>query len=463
MLRGLAYLFREWEYSAASPQVSPLLSCVDVFIESLWAACGLAGLQAASCTCKEIAEAVQLFVHMHTHLVVKDSGEITRDSCWYGFRRGLNLRTISVDGTVWSVSHLTSAAHLSFGNCSTAAAMIFAPFVATNLALESLTLAGADGRVVCHSRAWLHGLRGQPVSAAAAPPPIISLGSNASCDLTVIFAAALLARNGSATSLSAWDAGISDVGVGALAVYLRANTTLRSLNLSQNAIADEGATLLAHTLRHHPTLEVLVLQGNRIGVGGGVAIGGLVGANSRLQEVQLWGNELGDEGTAGLARGLGANSSVLTLDLRSNRIGDAGAAALGGALASNRSMRRLFLSWNQASMAIASVAIAGLPLLEPGGRRGRGGASGGAAQQRDAQGAQPARELRGRRGRLGAARGAAAQQLALVLHPAVQPRARGHHRRRPRGVARLKAHPDPCRVPGCVGATGVSEPPGTQQ
>jgi hypothetical protein len=62
MLRGLAYLFREGEYSASSPQQLPLLSCVDVFVESLWAACGLRGLQAASCTCREIAEAVQLFM-----------------------------------------------------------------------------------------------------------------------------------------------------------------------------------------------------------------------------------------------------------------------------------------------------------------------------------------------------------------------------------------------------------------
>ena len=62
MLRGLAYLFRQWEYSASSPKRLPLLSCVDVFVESLWAACGLRALQAASCTCAEIAEAVQLFM-----------------------------------------------------------------------------------------------------------------------------------------------------------------------------------------------------------------------------------------------------------------------------------------------------------------------------------------------------------------------------------------------------------------
>ena len=62
MLRGLAYLFRQWEYSASSPKRLPLLSCVDVFVESLWAACGLRALQAASCTCTEIAEAVQLFM-----------------------------------------------------------------------------------------------------------------------------------------------------------------------------------------------------------------------------------------------------------------------------------------------------------------------------------------------------------------------------------------------------------------
>ena len=62
MLRGLAYLFREWEYSASSPKRPPLLSCVDAFVESLWAACGLRGLQAAACSCKEIAEAVQLFM-----------------------------------------------------------------------------------------------------------------------------------------------------------------------------------------------------------------------------------------------------------------------------------------------------------------------------------------------------------------------------------------------------------------
>merc|ERR1719305_328859 len=161
MLRGLAYLFRQWEYSASSPKRLPLLSCVDVFVESLWAACGLRALQAASCTCTEIAEAVQLFMRMQLHLVIEDSGEITRDTCWFAFRRCLNLRTITIDGQVWSVSQLTSSEHLCFGKCSAAAASIFAPFVATNPALESLTLTGADGRVVCHPRAWLHRLRGQ--------------------------------------------------------------------------------------------------------------------------------------------------------------------------------------------------------------------------------------------------------------------------------------------------------------
>ena len=105
---------------------------------------------------------------MQLHLVIEDSGEITRDTCWYAFRRCLNLRTISIDGQVWSVSQLTSATHLCFGKCSAAAATIFAPFVATNLALESLTLTGVDGRAVCHPRAWLHKLRGHPASAASA-------------------------------------------------------------------------------------------------------------------------------------------------------------------------------------------------------------------------------------------------------------------------------------------------------
>lgn len=365
MLRGLAYLFREWEYSASSPKQLPLLSCVDVFVESLWAACGLRGLQAASCTCREIAEAVQLFMRMQLHLVIEDNSEITRDTCWYAFRRCLNLRTISIDGQVWSVSQLTSASHLCFGKCSAAAATIFAPFVATNPALESLTLTGADGRAVCHPRAWLHKLRGQAASAAAAPPSIISLGSShidfTSCDLTVIFAAALLASNGTATGLSAWDAGISDVGIGALSVYLRANLSLRKLNLSQNEISDESGALLAHTLRHHPRLEMLVLHGNRIGVSGGVELGKLLGANARLQEVLLWGNTLGCEGAIGIARGLGAHDSALTkLDLRNNRIGDDGAAALGGALATSRSLHRLYLSWNRIGDAGAEALALGL-------------------------------------------------------------------------------------------------------
>ena len=55
---------------------------------------------------------------MQLHLVIEDNGEITRDTCWYAFRRCLNLRTISIDGQVWSVSQLTSATHLCFGKCS---------------------------------------------------------------------------------------------------------------------------------------------------------------------------------------------------------------------------------------------------------------------------------------------------------------------------------------------------------
>ena len=60
---GLAYLFREWEYSACSLKASPpLLHCVNIFVESLWAACGLRGLQAASCVCSDLAGAIHLFM-----------------------------------------------------------------------------------------------------------------------------------------------------------------------------------------------------------------------------------------------------------------------------------------------------------------------------------------------------------------------------------------------------------------
>ena len=39
---------------------------------------------------------------MQLHLVIEDSGEITRDTCWFAFRRCPNLRTITIDGQVWS-------------------------------------------------------------------------------------------------------------------------------------------------------------------------------------------------------------------------------------------------------------------------------------------------------------------------------------------------------------------------
>jgi hypothetical protein len=66
---GLAYLFREWEYSACSLKASPpLLHCVNVFVESLWAACGLRGLQAASCVCSDLAGAIHLFMRALTAL-----------------------------------------------------------------------------------------------------------------------------------------------------------------------------------------------------------------------------------------------------------------------------------------------------------------------------------------------------------------------------------------------------------
>ena len=35
---------------------------------------------------------------MQLHLVIEDSGEITRDTCWFAFRRCPNLRTITIDG-----------------------------------------------------------------------------------------------------------------------------------------------------------------------------------------------------------------------------------------------------------------------------------------------------------------------------------------------------------------------------
>ena len=39
---------------------------------------------------------------MQLHLVIEDSGEITRDTCWFAFRRCPNLCTITIDGQVWS-------------------------------------------------------------------------------------------------------------------------------------------------------------------------------------------------------------------------------------------------------------------------------------------------------------------------------------------------------------------------
>ena len=39
---------------------------------------------------------------MQLHLVIEDSGDITRDTCWFAFRRCPNLRTITIDGQVWS-------------------------------------------------------------------------------------------------------------------------------------------------------------------------------------------------------------------------------------------------------------------------------------------------------------------------------------------------------------------------
>ena len=39
---------------------------------------------------------------MQLHLVIEDSREITRDTCWFAFRRCPNLCTITIDGQVWS-------------------------------------------------------------------------------------------------------------------------------------------------------------------------------------------------------------------------------------------------------------------------------------------------------------------------------------------------------------------------
>ena len=100
MLRGLAYLFRQWEYSASSPKRLPLLSCVDVFVESLWAACGLRALQAASCTCTEIAEAVQLFMRARPALNRSQHGlanTLTRDRA----RTSLGTAAIVPPRSLW--------------------------------------------------------------------------------------------------------------------------------------------------------------------------------------------------------------------------------------------------------------------------------------------------------------------------------------------------------------------------
>ena len=50
---------------------------------------------------------------MQLHLVIEDSDEVTPTTCWFVFRRCLNLRTITVDGRDWSVDELTSMPHVA--------------------------------------------------------------------------------------------------------------------------------------------------------------------------------------------------------------------------------------------------------------------------------------------------------------------------------------------------------------
>ncbi|CAK0846372.1 unnamed protein product [Prorocentrum cordatum] len=77
--------------------------------------------------------------------------------------------------------------------------------------------------------------------------------------------AALALRRGRATTLSASDSGLGDLGAERVAVELACNRSVQTLRLSDNDIRDGGARTLAEALLENSALTALSLNRNGIG------------------------------------------------------------------------------------------------------------------------------------------------------------------------------------------------------
>ena len=336
----------------------PLASFLQQDVSSqtpVWAACTLRDLQAVACASREFCAAVYAWLRgqPRVHIELSDA---TPALGWYALRRCPSLRVLVVHApehshaevVEWRVDELRSAARLRL-TASARAAMLIAPFVAQNVALERLVLDGLDGSHVEHSRAWLSRLGGRACAPGSCAEREVSF---VRCELpatSLVFAGALLKHNDSARSLRACDIGLDAQGIGVLIESLRPGRKLRALALSQNpAVGDGGwAQIVRRVFSPHLPLRALILQANAIGELGARALGELLASTRTLQELDLLGNLLQNTGAVLLADGLRANGSLRILNLRSNRIGDTGAERLGLTLRTNRALRTLLLSWNR--------------------------------------------------------------------------------------------------------------------
>ena len=110
-------------------------------------------------------------------------------------------------------------------------------------------------------------------------------------------AAAVIARQFSASAIVLKNKGLTDHDATVVAEILKSNTSVTKVILGGNKeIGDEGAKALAEALKVNATVERLYLDGCGIGDDGAAALAEALRSNTSLTVLDLGGNGIGEQG-----------------------------------------------------------------------------------------------------------------------------------------------------------------------
>ena len=120
---------------------------------------------------------------------------------------------------------------------------------------------------------------------------------NATITTAIKEAAAVIARQFSASEIYLGDKGLTAHDATVVAESLKSNTSVTAVNLHSNKeIGDEGAKALAEALKVNATVEKLHLEDCGIGDDGAAAIAEALRSNTSLTELNLRDNGIGEQG-----------------------------------------------------------------------------------------------------------------------------------------------------------------------